>query len=80
MLKLTSEEEVFALQLFDIRKQLERLHIEEQTHTDRLLTVLRGHGTQSAHGHPSEGVTITRAVVDGQERIIVTKFGLPPNL
>lgn len=78
MLKLTNEEEVFALQLFDVRTQIEKLLIEENTQSDRLLTILRGHQAQKAIGQSQEGIMIERVVVYGHERIIVTKHGELP--
>lgn len=77
MLKLTEEESVFLKQLFRIRRDMEILAQEQDTHVDRLLTILRGHGAKMAEG--KEGLTAERVKCDGYEAVIVRRDGRLPH-
>lgn len=70
MMKLTKEESVFVKQLFDIRKQIEILEIERKTHTDRLLTILRGHRVKDAYTD-DRSFEILRYQSNGKEGILI---------
>lgn len=76
-LKLTEEESVFVEQLFRVREQMEKLVIEENTHTDRLLTIMRGHGAKEAIGR--DGFTVSRVKFDSSEAIIIRYNGRLPH-
>lgn len=76
-LKLTEEEAAFAKQLFEIRQKIEQLLIEEVTHVDRLLAVMRGHGAKTAEG--KDGITVERVQHDGYDHIIIRGYGRLPH-
>ena len=73
MFKLTEDEQVYARQLFDIRKKIAQLRIEEDTHVDRLLSILRGHQVKRAEGG---GYLVSSIIMDSKEEILVTHHGL----
>ena len=75
MLKLTEEETVYARQLFDIRRKLHQLGIEEATNSDRLASILRGHGVKLAEAGTLQ---ISYVIVDSAECILVTEFNRTP--
>jgi len=70
MMKFTAEESVFLEQLFTIRKQLEALEIEKDTHTDRLLSIMRGHGTKEAYSHDHR-FEVMRYIANGKEGLLI---------
>lgn len=69
-MKLTKEESVFVEQLASIKKQLEVLEVEKTTHTDRLLTIMRGHGAKSARTH-NHRFEIVKYVANGKEGLLI---------
>jgi hypothetical protein len=76
MFKLTEDEQVYAKQLFDTRKQMHQLMIEEATNHDRLASILRGHQAMMAE---AGNFTVSRVVMAGREFIVVYEHGRLPN-
>lgn len=70
MMKLTKEESIFVEQLAYIKKKLEALEIEKETHTDRLLTILRGHGAKEACTYDRH-FEIMRYIANGKEGLLI---------
>lgn len=70
MMKLTKEESVFVEQLHDVRRRLMALTVEEDTHVDRLLSILRGHKAKAARTDDSR-FEIEYFIADGREGIII---------
>jgi len=70
MMKLTKEESVYVEQLHDIRRRAEILRIEEITHTDRLLTILRGNQAKVARTHDNQ-FEIGYFMAMGQEGVTI---------
>lgn len=70
MMKFTEEESVYAGQLVDIRRKIAILQVEEDTQTDRLLSILRGHRATVAYTHDNK-ILITRFVAESKEGVLV---------
>lgn len=70
MMKFTEEESVYAEQLKDIRHKIAALQVEEDTQTDRVLAILRGHQATVAYTHDHK-ILITRFVADSKEGVLV---------
>lgn len=69
-IKLSKDEEVFAKQLFQVRQDIHKLRIEDQTQEDRLLAIMRGRGVRVAVG---KEYIVQKGKSTGLEFVIVVK-------
>ena len=69
-MKLTKEESVYVEQLAEIKKKIEIFEIEKETHTDRLLTIMRGHGARTAYTHDRR-FEIMKYAANGKEGLLI---------